>query len=372
LIRQVVTHIGVILLIAIVVWIVGAEVFSNSLYIAPVDLPKPLKDAGITEQGVAVALREEIQNIRMTAMRGSAQYSAVFNVENKSRRANGSDNVPVAPGRQLSELPELVVPQANLSLTSIAAYLRAISGLSHTEIIGRVDLLSSNTYGFHLSVRGTPVDQALDTRISDVSELIHKMAVAVETQIEPDVAVLYFQNSNPDRAIEILKSYLSDSAINDPIRAAWAFDLWGNILRNRGQFADALDKYLIAARLAPEDDQIAGTVDANLGSLYLLTKNFPSAEAEYMAAIKLAPKAASYSNLGIAEKAQHKYAEALASYKRAIELDPSFAPAYSNMGVLFFVQNQWREAKECYEQAISISPGYADRLFESGCPFDGT
>ena len=63
-------------------------------------------------------------------------------------------------------------------------------------------------------------------------------------------------------------------------------------------------------------------------------------------------------NLGIALKAQGKLDEAVASYRRALELKPNFPVAHNNLGNLFKDQGKPDEAVACYRRALELVPDY--------------
>lgn len=59
-------------------------------------------------------------------------------------------------------------------------------------------------------------------------------------------------------------------------------------------------------------------------------------------------------------------AEAAASYRRAIELDPDFADAHCNLGTLHFNQGRRDLAKACYERALQADPDHLEANFNLG------
>ena len=48
--------------------------------------------------------------------------------------------------------------------------------------------------------------------------------------------------------------------------------------------------------------------------------------------------------------------EAIYRWRRAIELDPSYAPAWNNLGIAFEHEGRFDEAREAYETALDLDP----------------
>ena len=48
--------------------------------------------------------------------------------------------------------------------------------------------------------------------------------------------------------------------------------------------------------------------------------------------------------------------EALYRWQRAIDLDPTYAPAWNNLGVAFERDGRFDEAREAYETALDLDP----------------
>ncbi len=64
--------------------------------------------------------------------------------------------------------------------------------------------------------------------------------------------------------------------------------------------------------------------------------------------------------------------EAIASYRKVLELDPEYAPAHINLGTLFYNQSDYELAEEHYRKAIEADPRYALAYFDLGNVLDET
>ena len=54
-----------------------------------------------------------------------------------------------------------------------------------------------------------------------------------------------------------------------------------------------------------------------------------------------------------------KYPQAIAEFKKALEIEPNSAEIYYNLGLIYETQNKLNEAHQMYEQALSINPKYS-------------
>ena len=51
------------------------------------------------------------------------------------------------------------------------------------------------------------------------------------------------------------------------------------------------------------------------------------------------------------------WTEAVYRWQRAIDLDPTYAPAWNNLGIAFEHEGRFDEAREAYETALDLDPG---------------
>ena len=81
----------------------------------------------------------------------------------------------------------------------------------------------------------------------------------------------------------------------------------------------------------------------------------------YRRALELKPDyAEAHNNLGIALKDQGKLDEAVACYRRALELKPDYAEAHNNLGIALKDQGKLDEAVACYRRALELKPDFAE------------
>ena len=65
-------------------------------------------------------------------------------------------------------------------------------------------------------------------------------------------------------------------------------------------------------------------------------------------------------NLGAAFQADGRYDDAVEHYRRALALQPDYAPAYNNMASAFRAKGDVRQAVSTYQQALRVRPDYAE------------
>ena len=66
---------------------------------------------------------------------------------------------------------------------------------------------------------------------------------------------------------------------------------------------------------------------------------------------------------GNIQKKSRRYSEAVKSFEKSIELNPSFSEAYNNLGNTKKILNQQEQAIECFKKAINFKPDNFQALF---------
>ena len=93
-------------------------------------------------------------------------------------------------------------------------------------------------------------------------------------------------------------------------------------------------------------------------------ETFDEAIALYRRALELDPyMVPALINLANVHYARDEIAEAQALYERAISLEPDVFEAHFNLGNIFHDLGIYREAQRCYRAALALNPQYADAHF---------
>ena len=95
--------------------------------------------------------------------------------------------------------------------------------------------------------------------------------------------------------------------------------------------------------------------------------NYNEALASFNKAIELDPKDAdAYNNRGIAYDNLGNHKQAIKDYNKAIELDPKNAKAYNNRGGAYGDLGNYKQAIKDYDKAIDLDPKYAAAYYNRG------
>jgi superkiller protein 3 len=201
------------------------------------------------------------------------------------------------------------------------------------------------------------------------------------------------------KAIEKARAVYEAACQRFPADFGCAFQL-GLLHEESERWPQAAEHYRIARALRPDMREVAHRLGIALGPLgehaaeerlFLdLTRSDPDnahwhdhvglalmgqerhdeAVASFRRAIELAPKyAPAHSNLGTALENLDRIEEAIASHRRALELEPKLVKAHLGLGNALIEGGQHDEGIESYRRAIEIAPGYADAHNNLGAAF---
>ena len=101
---------------------------------------------------------------------------------------------------------------------------------------------------------------------------------------------------------------------------------------------------------------------SNLAVIAISDRDFVLAERILLSVLEIKKHPHSYSNLGVALKAQGRLSEAIIAQQKAIELDSEFADAYHNLGNALREQGQAAAAVAAYGKVVALKPKSSDAL----------
>ncbi|MGA2749322.1 MAG: tetratricopeptide repeat protein [Verrucomicrobiota bacterium] len=133
----------------------------------------------------------------------------------------------------------------------------------------------------------------------------------------------------------------------------------GNLCAREKRTADAISNYNVALRENPN----YADVHNNLAGILLDQKRYDEAIPHYRAAVRTNPEYLYYFNLANAladaASARHdtnEFAEAVQTYRQAIQLNPASSQARYNLGLTWQAQGRDADAIAEFEQAVRLNP----------------
>jgi tetratricopeptide (TPR) repeat protein len=111
----------------------------------------------------------------------------------------------------------------------------------------------------------------------------------------------------------------------------------------------------------------SASVYYNQANVWLKQRRVPEAIAAFRRALELQPDyVEAMNNLGNALRATGRSAEALPHFRRAAELRPDVALIHNNLGTALNEQRQFDEAIAAFQKAVAIQPDYAEAYSNLG------
>lgn len=190
------------------------------------------------------------------------------------------------------------------------------------------------------------------------------------------LAMAYRKLGQSDKAREHLSIYEQNKNIvppvDDPLRderrgldsSAVSFVERGVALEQVGRIEDAIQ----ATEKAVELDPKLVLAHANLLSLYGRVGNLQKAEEQYRAVMALNPDQfpKAHYDYGVLLMTKGKYKQAEEAFRRAIQINPSYAQAHNNLGYLLEREGNLPEAMAEYRKSIGSMPGFRQARFNLG------
>ncbi len=149
------------------------------------------------------------------------------------------------------------------------------------------------------------------------------------------------------------------AAIQEEPNYADAHNNLGGILLDQKRYDEALPHYLAAVRTNPEYLHYFNLANAlaDAASARRDTNEFAQAVAAYAQALQLNPNASqAHHNLGLTWQAQGSNSQAIAEFAEAARLDPSRLDSWSSLAISCAMQNRMPEAEAAFRQIIRLRP----------------
>lgn len=159
-----------------------------------------------------------------------------------------------------------------------------------------------------------------------------------------------WMNAQEGKSVERFKTLLD----LDVKRSAYGHEILAIYYRDRGLRTEEMEEWEKALSIVGNERYAE-----HLGLSYLKLGRYQEAIAAFKKAIQLNPSSASaYNNLGFALFRVGEYEEARKQYQMSIKLDPYYFKAYSNLGGLLGDMGEYEEAVRVLNTAIRINPDY--------------
>ncbi len=190
------------------------------------------------------------------------------------------------------------------------------------------------------------------------------------------LAQVYRQLGQRDKAQEQLELYEQGRNIVPPIEdplqdemrqldsSAVSYVERGVFLAEVGRLQDAIQATEKAAELDPK----SVLAHANLVSLYGRAGNLQKAEEHYRAVLSLNPDQfpKAHYDYGVLLMRMGQFPAAETAFRRAIQIDPSYAEAHNNLGYVVEREGRQAEAMAEYRKSIESMPGFRQAHFNLG------
>lgn len=258
-------------------------------------------------------------------------------------------------------LPELITrnPEEYEALAiQLAAHPEQLSALKHT--------LAANRLNYPL----------FDTRLftQHIESAFQAMFDRYQADLAPEHIYVQAQDTPPVDA----NAFAQALSLHQQGQLAAAETLYTAILHAQPQHSDALHFFgvlknqqgqalraveLITRALDINPDNAAA--HSNLGLALHALKRFADAIASYDRALAIKPNAEAYYNRGNSLLALDRFDAALASYDGALSVKPDYLEALSNRGIVLRNLNRFDEALGNYQRILTIKPDSAEA--EHGC-----
>ena len=129
------------------------------------------------------------------------------------------------------------------------------------------------------------------------------------------------------------------------------YNTWGNTLRYKEKYPEAIAKY----QQAIKNDPTFALAYSNWGYVFYLQKNYRQAIERYQKANAIDPRVTNHKWWGWALLDDQKYDEAIIQFQQAVDIDPNAVNGYNGLGKALLAQGKQTAAEEKFAKAASIT-----------------
>ena len=319
--------------------------------IEPISVPKALADRGYTPEVAAYRLRDALNQFAGDALNRPRVMTHSFNMLGFADQQMEAAKIALQ-----TEAPSIVVPTIGLSLDAIATSIRAFFGSERHRTISGEFAIKKDLLWLRLRLDGRELySSAEGADAESPDELFAKAVPTIFLAIQPYVVAS--AEKDPEIALKIADAFIARLPNSDE-NVGWLYTLKGNIYRDSGRFAEAINSLKKASVVSPRLTMpylLLGLVLSDQG-------NSDGAIAEYAKAMHLDRNNVNAFNLrGTAYRDRKEYDWAIADYTEAIRLAPKDYDSLNNRGTAYALKSEYDRAIADFTEAIRLDPSNSTR-----------
>ena len=139
------------------------------------------------------------------------------------------------------------------------------------------------------------------------------------------------------------------------------------LLIEKGDYKEAIDLLTKALTLDPSRTGLL----FNRAEAYRLSGNFDAASRDLFSILQTSPGSDEVLHgLGLVAYDQDDFSKATDFYKKALDSNPSFAPAWNDLGVVEFRLSHYESARQNFEKAVALAQDFSDAWFNLADTYD--
>ncbi len=331
----------------------GKRVWSEEFPGAPDDV-LTLEDQIYGNVAAALALKptgEEQARVGAHPTENVKAYDLYLQGRNTLRNGNSQDAYRQAVGffeQAIDKDPNFALAYTGLADSSVQMYgetKESIWAQKATLAAQQAERLANNLPEVHLSLGNVYSTTGKNTEA--VAELKKALELAPNSdEAYRNLGFAYSRSGQSDQAIAAYRKAVDANAYN------WLNHIaLGKAYLELGDAAKALPEFQKVTELTPDNPLGYGDV----GSLYLREGRWSEAIPEFQKSLALAPRAATYSDLGTAYFFLKNYDEATKNYEKAVEMTPNDEELLGNLGDSYRWSGHSDQAATAYSKAISLA-----------------